>query len=75
MSLVTGYSSGEDDAPEKYTRDAFALLSIPAAKKVRVEDISGKIIPIAAPDVLSEVRTGKGARCIILISFFAAGSS
>ena len=56
MSLVTGYSSDEDNGPSSPTGDAFGLAKLPTAKKPRVEDVASGIVVTAAPDVLSEVR-------------------
>lgn len=50
-SLVSGYSSGED---EDVSQDAFGLSKIPAAKKPRIEE-DVKMTAQSAPDVLSEV--------------------
>lgn len=55
MSLVHGYSSGEDDSLSP-TNDAFSLSSLRAPKKIRVEGSGHIPVPTAAPDVLSEVR-------------------
>lgn len=62
MSLLQGYSSGEDDAPGSST-DVFGLSSLHAAKKPRIDEAapSGPVLdvivrPQAAPDVLAEVR-------------------
>lgn len=52
MSLVQGYSSGED---EDYSKDAFGLSSIPASKKIRADVSATPVVAVAAPDVLSEV--------------------
>ena len=56
MSLVTGYSSDEDNGPISPTTDAFGLSSIPSAKKMRIDEsiLSAHNVD-AAPDVLSEV--------------------
>ena len=57
MSLIQGYSSGEDEGPVSPTNDAFGFASLPAAKKPRVEPPKPTpVIPHSAPDVLSEVR-------------------
>lgn len=57
MSLIAGYSSSEDEAPEKIAQDAFSLSSIRLAKKPRTEDATVSLKPTtAAPDVLTEVR-------------------
>ena len=57
MSLIQGYSSGEDEDPVSPTNDAFGLASLPTAKKPRVElQKPTSVIPHSAPDVLSEVR-------------------
>lgn len=61
MSLIQGYSSGEDEDPVSPTNDAFGLASLPAAKKPRVEvQKPTSVIPHSAPDVLSEVRDAFG---------------
>ena len=61
MSLIQGYSSGEDDGPVSPTNDAFGLASLPVAKKPRVEaQKPTSVIPLSAPDVLSEVRDNFG---------------
>ena len=61
MSLIQGYSSGEDEGPVSPTNDAFGLASLPAAKKPRVEPPKPTpVIPHSAPDVLSEVRHASG---------------
>lgn len=52
MSLVQGYSSGED---EDFSKDAFGLSSIPASKKTRTDVYGAPVVAVAAPDVLSEV--------------------
>ena len=58
MSLIQGYSSGEDEGPVSPTNDAFGLVSLPAAKKPRVESPNPmSVVPHSAPDVLSEVRS------------------
>ncbi|KAK1236328.1 hypothetical protein PQX77_000425, partial [Marasmius sp. AFHP31] len=51
MSLVQGYSSGEDESAD--SNDAFGLSSIPAAKKPRTEE-SQSLKTEAAPHVLAE---------------------
>ena len=57
MSLIQGYSSGEDEGPVSLTNDAFGLASLPATKKPRVDPPKpAPVIPHSAPDVLSEVR-------------------
>jgi len=57
MSLIQGYSSGEDEGPVSLTNDAFGLASLPATKKPRVGPPKPmSVIPHSAPDVLSEVR-------------------
>lgn len=57
MSLIQGYSSGEDEGPVSPTNDAFGFASLPATKKPRVEPLKPtSAIPHSAPDVLSEVR-------------------
>lgn len=56
MSLITGYSSDEDNGPVSPTADAFGLSNLPAAKKLRVEDPVSSLVVQAAPDVLAEVR-------------------
>lgn len=61
MSLIQGYSSGEDEGPVSPTNDAFGLTSLPAAKKPRTEPQKlTSVIPHSAPDVLSEVRDAFG---------------
>lgn len=59
MSLVTGYSSSDDDeGPSSYAQDAFGLSKLPTAKKIRVDEPpSSSVALTAAPDVLAEVRT------------------
>lgn len=61
MSLLQGYSSDEDDTSISAANDAFGLSSLPTAKKARIDEASGSgsevtIKPLAAPDVLAEVR-------------------
>ena len=58
MSLTLGYSSGEDEDPAIYAKDAFSLSSIPILKKPRSEDHAPQTHPNAAPHVLAEVRRG-----------------
>lgn len=57
MSLVAGYSSDEDEAHISSSTDAFGLSSIPAVKKIRVDEPTSST-PMsgvqAAPDVLAE---------------------
>jgi len=61
MSLVQGYSSGEDEGPVSPTNDAFGLALLPATKKPRVGPPKPTSdIPHSAPDVLSEVRDAFG---------------
>ena len=55
MSLVQGYSSGEDDGPQVSSNDVFGLSSLPVAKKPRVDEPSTSLVPTSAPDVLAEV--------------------
>lgn len=58
MSLIQGYSSGEDEGSVLPTKDAFGLASLPAIKKPRVETPEPmSVIPHSAPHVLSEVRS------------------
>jgi len=61
-ALLEGYSSDEDNGPLSTTTDVFSLSSLPATKKIRVDEPSGSkstldVIPQpqAAPDVLAEV--------------------
>lgn len=55
MSLVAGYSSSDDEeGSSNHVQDVFGLSNIPAAKKIRVEELSSSSLT-AAPDVLSEV--------------------
>lgn len=56
MSLALGYSSGEEENPDSFAKDAFGLASIPQAKKTRIDDAAPAIYTQAAPEVLSEVR-------------------
>ncbi len=57
MSLVAGYSSDEDNGSFSPTTDAFGLMNIPAAKKIRVDEPATSVQNVqAAPDVLAEVR-------------------
>ncbi|KAG7452313.1 pre-mRNA splicing factor [Guyanagaster necrorhizus] len=54
MSLVQGYSSGEDDDID-ISKDVFSLSSIPSAKKMRTsEPPRTSLVTQAAPHVLSE---------------------
>lgn len=58
MSLIQGYSSGEDEGSDLLADDAFGLASLPVTKKPRVEPPKPlSVVPHSAPDVLSEVRT------------------
>ncbi|EEB90443.1 hypothetical protein MPER_11350, partial [Moniliophthora perniciosa FA553] len=54
MSLVQGYSSGEDE--DVNPTDVFGLSSIPVAKKIRTEEssMSAPVLTEAAPHVLAE---------------------
>jgi hypothetical protein len=54
MSLVHGYSSGEDEEAVPHAVDAFGLSSLPI-KKMRVGDATTTVAAEAAPAVLSEV--------------------
>jgi len=53
MSLAISYSSDEEENFASAAKDAFALSTLPVAKKVRVELTSTSTD--AAPHVLSEV--------------------
>jgi pre-mRNA-processing factor 17 len=55
MSLVQGYSSGEDE--DVNSGDVFGISKIPAVKKIRTEDASTStpLTTEAAPHVLAEV--------------------
>lgn len=56
MSLVQGYSSGEEDGPATSSKDAFGLSNVHSAKKARVDETSSsKVVIEAAPHVLAEV--------------------
>ncbi len=55
MSLVQGYSSGEDDDID-ISKDVFGISSIPSAKKIRIDEPpKTSLVAQAAPHVLSEV--------------------
>ena len=53
MNLAS-YSSDEEESLASAAKDAFALSSLPVAKKVRVETVASGSTD-AAPHVLSEV--------------------
>jgi pre-mRNA-processing factor 17 len=55
MSLALGYSSGEDEDPAIFAKDAFGISSLPSVKKPRVDESASRMTAEAAPHVLSEV--------------------
>ena len=59
MSLVQGYSSGEDETIDP--NDAFGLSSLPAAKKPRTDELQS-LKAEAAPHVLAEVSRDPSTR-------------
>ena len=66
MSSVLAGSERENPL-DSSANDVFALESIPASKRLRIEDDKTSLITTAAPDVLAEVRRSSSCSHILLM--------